>query len=186
MATGRRIRDRCTILNSLDRCHAQSLAPQLQRGAAPGHTPQRAIPSSLARRRDVCHREVDASGAASHFDIDVNHGQLPERPTLLLPCRKVVTDRDRPALASGLPSTFHLGPRTRVTGFASIGATGSCCGGAAQVIRAAVNGSCNIAPAVEAIVRVFTARDRCVVAARIGQDPRDSFAYAFFNRVAIR
>jgi len=55
---------------------------------------------SRAGRCNVCQREVNFSGAAPHFHIDVNHGQAPQAPALGRPRLEVVGNGNGPARVS--------------------------------------------------------------------------------------
>src|ERR1019366_9012559 len=85
----------------------------------------------------------------------MNRGQGPQAPALLRPRRKVVADRNRPALASRFAGTHHLGPTAGMTAFASIGATGSGRRARGQVVRFTIDDGGNAAPRGQTIERVF-------------------------------
>src|SRR5262249_23415474 len=100
-------------------------------------------------------RELDTSGAAPNFQIDVNRCQGPQGPALLRPRREVVADSDCPALAGRCARARYVGPTARMTGFPSICAAGSAGRAGGQVVCRAVNDGCDTAPRREAIERIF-------------------------------
>src|ERR1017187_8844604 len=114
-----------------------------------------AAAASVAGRRNVGHGELNTADTAAYFHIDVDRGQGPQAPALLRPCREVVADGDRPALARRCPGARHIGPTARMTGFASIGAARSGRHARGDVVQRPINHHRDAALRYIAAERVF-------------------------------
>ena len=58
------------------------------------------VRASVRGRGNVCQREVNFSGAATHLHIDMNHGQASQAPALGRPRLEVVGNGNGPARVS--------------------------------------------------------------------------------------